>query len=116
MTADTRKTLEACAKMMGLQFNPTVKLKSGLHIVHPEADCQSHTYYWNPLTSVADAAELAIKLKIDVQWDEKNQNLFANKFEHSVGAVVFFKDHPSEQLAYCYAVCKVAEQLSERGM
>lgn len=115
MTTDTRKTLEACAKMMGLQFNPTVKLKSGLHVVHPEADCQSHTYYWNPLTSVADAAELAIKLKIDVRWAKQNGTIIAS-LPGKFGYAISIKDHPSEQLAYCYAVCKVAEQLSERGM
>lgn len=62
---------------------------------------------WNPLTSVADAADMAIKMKVDVIW-----------FSSSVRAADFkatyhadFIDHPTEQAAYCYAVCSVVAQM-----
>lgn len=118
MEPETRTTLEACATMMGLQFSPTAKQGEGLYVVHPEADCQSHTVYWNPLASVADAAEMAIKLNIDVVWNFlRPESLFAVAYSGGLQLTeeVMNQHHKTKQAAYCYAVCKVVEQLYRSG-
>lgn len=118
MEPETRTTLEACATMMGLQFSPTAKQGEGLYVVHPEADCQSHTVYWNPLASVADAAEMAIKLNIDVVWDfPRSESIYVQTYSRGsyFTAHVMCNRHKTKQAAYCYAICKVVEQLYRSG-
>lgn len=109
MTPEARKTLGACAKVMGLTLNSD---SYGDWVLRG-----MHKFHWNPFTSVADAAELAIKLKIDVWWNEGATMLYAQDCRGMLPAIpTLILDHPSEQAAYCYAICKVAEQLSERKL
>lgn len=114
MTPEARKTLGACASMMGLQFDPTVKARNGLHVVHPEASCQSQLALWNPLDCVSDAAEMAIKLDIDVVWNFlRPASVYAVAYNGGLQLTeeALVKHHKTKQAAYCYAMCKVVEQL-----
>lgn len=123
MTPETRKTLEACAKVMGYGLARDKEIHghrddpysiTGWKIVENGVLGR----WWNPLTSVADASEMAIKLKIDVSWWKDGfdyESVRADYFYSgdTISYLASIKDHPSEQHAYCYAVCKVAEQLAE---
>lgn len=98
-----KELLERCAKVMGIKgewYEPgqCIKLDSGpLRWVK----------LWNPLTSVADAADMAIKMKVDVVWH--HSEVWAT--QKGKGVAIPFKDHPTEQAAYCYAVCSVVAQM-----
>ena len=63
-----REQLELAAKACGLHFNPTLKLKQGLHIVKPDAKCQSDQVLWDPKNDDGDCARMEAALGIDVKW------------------------------------------------
>lgn len=60
------------------------------------------------LFQLADAAATAVRLKIEVLFDG-DASVFAMHDENTFEAL--FKDHPSEEAAYCWAVYKVAAQM-----
>ena len=63
-----REQLKMAAKACGLHFNPTLKLKQGLHIVKPDAKCQSDQVLWDPKNDDGDCARMEAALGIDVKW------------------------------------------------
>lgn len=63
-----REQLKMAAKACGLHFNPTLKLKQGLHIVKPDAKCQSDQVLWDPKNDDGDCARMEAQLGIDVKW------------------------------------------------
>lgn len=70
MTAQTdRELLEAAARAAGVPLR-VVGAEPGSYALYPEADgvdrmrCMQQ---WNPLTSSADAFELAVKLRINIE-------------------------------------------------
>ena len=103
-----RRLLLACAKAMG----QVAYWSPGLEPMGREPGMYLQGRLWNPLTSLADATEMAIKLRIDVTWGRQNCTLVACS-RGVYGLAVAITDFPTEQLAYCYAVCQVALRLSE---
>ena len=108
---DTRKLLEHCAKVMG----GLLYVEDYDGWIHVDAE-GNRGAWWNPFTSLADAADMAIKCKVDVMW----------KADHGEGitgveawvwnpdgirVIAELKDHPTEQEAYCYAVVNVVAQV-----
>jgi len=54
------------AKACGLHFNPTLKLKQGLHVVRPDAKCQSDQVLWDPKNDDGDCARMEAQLDLAV--------------------------------------------------
>lgn len=88
-----QELIEKCAKVMGYG-NPRF-------------------LQWNPLKSVADAADMAIACKVDVMWYELSVKAVYSPEQSGIHVFAFsyFKDHPTEQAAYCWAVCQVVAQM-----
>ena len=63
-----REQLKMAAKACGLHFNPTLKLKQGLHIVKPDAKCQSDQVLWDPKNDDGDCARMEVALGIELTW------------------------------------------------
>ena len=63
-----REQLKMAAKACGLHVNPTLKRKRGLHIVNPDAKCQSDQVLWDPKNDDGDCARMEAALGIDVKW------------------------------------------------
>lgn len=100
-----KELLERCAKVMGIKAEWNGETETF------ERPVPFRNYLnwepWNPLTSVADAADMAIKMKVDVVWH--HSEVWAT--QKGKGVAIQFKDHPTEQEAYCYAVCQVVAQM-----
>ena len=63
-----REQLKMAAKACGLHFNPTLKLKQGLHIVKPDAKCQSDQVLWDPKNDDGDCARMEAQLGLSILW------------------------------------------------
>ena len=115
-----RELLEACARVMGLKIDKS-PYNGGGHgntgfdmLGNAVLDWHNGTK-WNPLTSLADAADMAIKCKVDVDWATAGNDVIGVRawaFNPNADSdFIYFKDHPTEQLAYCAAVCAVVSQM-----
>lgn len=65
-----REMLEWAAKAAG--FVPVVFVGPGCIFRETDAD-DSQGFYWNPLQSDGDALRLAVKLKLDIEFDAEAQ-------------------------------------------
>lgn len=113
MTANVRLMLEACTKAAGTRhiiYTNGYDGRGGLMLC---AEHGRHTESWNPLASLEDAADMAIKPKIGVSCEVRNATLVVTMLGAS-GYAVSLKGFPTEREAYCYAICKVAELYSQR--
>lgn len=106
-----REILEACAKAMGY----TLEDHNDVHGLYWPW-CFELTRNWNPLHSLADAAAMAVKMKVDVVWGERAVDVVCFHDIPRPGqpllerVIALFKDHPTEEAAYCWAVCQVVSQ------
>lgn len=110
-----REILEACAKVMGY-LNWTPMESNGLFIERGSRRGSGIGFYWNPLHSLADAAAMAVKLKVDVIFDESV--IAAEKWDRFNGVLLLqekvrYQDHHTKEAAYCWAVCQVVSQMGE---
>lgn len=108
-----REILEACAKVMGYP-NWTPMESNGLFIERGSHRGSGIGFYWNPLHSLADAAAMAVKMKVDVMWAPRN-NTVARCQQAAIGYAASLKDHTTEEAAYCWAVCQVVSQMEKRS-
>lgn len=105
---DTRKLLERCARVA--RYRKKRDSDDGDIVVWID----DAPVIWNPTKYVADAAELAIKCKVDVLWVDagNGQGMAVNAFQGiKQKHTAYVKDHPTEQAAYCYAICSVVAQI-----
>lgn len=109
-----KELLERCAKVMSIK----AEWNGETETFERPVPFRNYLNYepWNPLTSVADAADMAIKMKVDVMWAPRNNTLVARQQKAEIGYAVSIKDHPTEQAAYCYAVCSVVAQIAEESI
>lgn len=113
MSTNLRLMLEACAKAAGkrhIVYTNDYDGRGGLMLCDEHG---RHTDTWNPLASLEDATDMAIKLRIETQWASRNATLLA-RMHSGPGYALSLKDFPTEREAYCYAICKVAQLYNER--
>jgi hypothetical protein len=66
-----KELLELAAKAAGIEYNKNVKYDFGLWLVIHEEPTEFTRRGWNPLTDDGDALRLAVKLNLEVSFDNE---------------------------------------------
>jgi hypothetical protein len=122
---NTREILEKCARAMGkhvLQDTPYNRLKAGrddedenerLGLLVRFSD--ETAYWWNPLESNGDCAEMCAQLMIDTEWYVERVKCLCFQIETGLeDKFELYADHNNDRLAaWRHAACQVAAMMEE---